>query len=513
MLMTKKTLFAQDGAVAEEAECRPASRAQDFPPYDMLDEAPQSWAGTFANVFRAKIQRERQSVGECHMFNQKPIYHSTNVKAREVRAIAKQNVREADARTVKSVVPRFSHGQFPGFRPRALGLLSRNPASTRKHTKVPVRVNFTPWSQDQGSAQTVNPVSLASRGQSCPDLPVVDTALNERGYILAAYLNNQHVSDFIQSQNTENNRAFRNTEYNRASTPQCPQSQMLATNYNNSPLAQTSEDPIESHITPSHSNPLGQDLVGIELPLKPDTPIEVHPFLTHTPTTPHISKPPNRPSQYSEHYGKARPQQPFTDRAKAQSPERKTGATGAELSPSRPQSPRKSEDTSLMLSNLHPAPPLWPSVMDIMRLNIGGFKYHSTAGTDNSESKTNDIRRKEQTTKSSRKGSAGAIIVPSHTMDDCPLCGVYYSDDDFLDDNPPHQHNHETAASETCSPVDHDQSTKKLLTRRKTIVCSIRRPKSGASVMNRSPSVPDAAKTFLKTSNGQIMKFSYFKIS
>ena len=67
--------------------------------------------------------------------------------------------------------------------------------------------------------------------------------------------------------------------------------------------------------------------------------------------------------------------------------------------------------------------PVWPSLIDVQRMAIGGFRYKKRDEALASET--------GGTSKNQRAAilSLGTIIVPSHTSLECPLCNLYYSKD------------------------------------------------------------------------------------
>lgn len=87
---------------------------------------------------------------------------------------------------------------------------------------------------------------------------------------------------------------------------------------------------------------------------------------------------------------------------------------------------------------------VWPSLVDVQRLKIGGFRYkniprlkiipkYEYRQKENEEpcNKPMSLETKKKTIK-----NLGTIIVPSHTCEECPLCSLYYSKDDLWPDHP-----------------------------------------------------------------------------
>ena len=69
--------------------------------------------------------------------------------------------------------------------------------------------------------------------------------------------------------------------------------------------------------------------------------------------------------------------------------------------------------------------PSWPSAVDIQELGVGGFRYKPKSGGEwelGADWSSNDGVEK------AKSSPRGAIIVPSHTMLDCPLCNLYSED-------------------------------------------------------------------------------------
>ena len=89
-----------------------------------------------------------------------------------------------------------------------------------------------------------------------------------------------------------------------------------------------------------------------------------------------------------------------------------------------------------------------PPVLDIVQLKIGGYSYKQSYQAKNSNwtlksDKASSDENSKNSKSPSKSESVGAIIVPSHTTLDCPLCEVYYDEENtnngVVDEN--HFHN------------------------------------------------------------------------
>ena len=89
-------------------------------------------------------------------------------------------------------------------------------------------------------------------------------------------------------------------------------------------------------------------------------------------------------------------------------------------------------------TRMQSARPTWPSLIDIQRLRSGGFRYRFSMAKsresgeethiENQPPESSDHGASCQTQIVKKKSGSrrmGAIIVPSHTMVDCPLCNLY----------------------------------------------------------------------------------------
>ena len=93
---------------------------------------------------------------------------------------------------------------------------------------------------------------------------------------------------------------------------------------------------------------------------------------------------------------------------------------------------------------------VWPSLIDVQRLKIGGFRYkNKKGGGTRAEARTPASQEEyiqEQSIEAKKKAilNLGTIIVPSHTCVDCPLCNLYYAKEDLWPDGPHKDHSHTT---------------------------------------------------------------------
>ncbi len=163
---------------------------------------------------------------------------------------------------------------------------------------------------------------------------------------------------------------------------------------------------------------------------------------------------------------------------------------------SRPQSSSTTESSKSSVSDR----PSWPSMVDVQKLKSGGFKYSNSGNVQSNSDEIDDAADNQiEEEKRVTKIIPGTIIVPSHTAVDCPLCNLYFHSDDFCDGYMTENHGHHHHCESTIPPapppsprlpsppprmISSPMPAPKHMTRKKTLIYTVKRPKSSGAPAN-----------------------------